>query len=110
MKAPNKESPTKAAELIANPLPMAAVVLPAESRASVLSLTLGWQLDISAIPPALSAIGPKASIAKPIDKVDNIPMAERATPNIPASLIATIILMATKITGIMVDLYPKAKP
>lgn len=38
--------------------PMAAVVLPAESRASVLSLTSSPMPDISAIPPALSEIGP----------------------------------------------------
>ena len=44
---------------IANPFPVAAVVLPRASRASVLSLTFSSQSgDISAIPPALSAIGP----------------------------------------------------
>lgn len=38
-KAPNKASETKAAEPIAKPLPMAAVVLPAASSASVRSRT-----------------------------------------------------------------------
>lgn len=40
MKAPNKAIATRAAEPIAKPLPIAAVVLPAASRASVLSLVL----------------------------------------------------------------------
>ena len=43
---------------IANPLPVAAVVFPRESRASVLSLTSGSKPACSAIPPALSATGP----------------------------------------------------
>ena len=54
----------KAADAIANPFPVAAVVLPTESKISVLSLTIGSCSLISAIPPALSEIGPKASIAK----------------------------------------------
>ena len=47
-----------AADPIAKPLPVAAVVLPRESRASVLFLTSGDIPDICAFPPALSAIGP----------------------------------------------------
>jgi hypothetical protein len=39
MKAPYKANPTKVADPIAKPFPIAAVVLPAESRMSVLSLT-----------------------------------------------------------------------
>ena len=46
------------AEPMANPLPIAAVVFPAESRTSVLSRTLSPMPVISAIPPALSATGP----------------------------------------------------
>lgn len=38
-KAPYKANETKAAEPMANPLPIAAVVFPAESKASVLFLT-----------------------------------------------------------------------
>ncbi len=52
-----------AAEAIAKPFPVAAVVFPTESRISVRSLTSAGSSLISAIPPALSAIGPKASIA-----------------------------------------------
>ena len=43
---------------MANPFPVAAVVFPNESSASVLSLTAGSNPAISAIPPALSATGP----------------------------------------------------
>ena len=46
------------AEPIAKPLPIAAVVLPTESNLSVISRTAGSNSDISAIPPALSEIGP----------------------------------------------------
>ena len=51
-------SEVSAADPIANPLPIAAVVLPTESSLSVISLTYGGRSHISAIPPALSAIGP----------------------------------------------------
>ena len=57
-KPPNNERDTKAAEPIANPLPIAAVVFPAASNPSVLYLTSGPISAISAIPPALSLIGP----------------------------------------------------
>lgn len=80
MNAPYNASPTKVAEPIANPLPMAAVVLPAASRTSVLPLTYSGSSAISAIPPALSEMGPYPSIAKHIGKLDNIPKAARATP------------------------------
>ncbi len=48
----------RAAEPIARPLPMAAVVLPTASSLSVIFLTSGGMWLISAIPPALSAMGP----------------------------------------------------
>mmetsp|Transcript_7198 Transcript_7198/g.19780 ORF Transcript_7198/g.19780 Transcript_7198/m.19780 type:complete len:260 (-) Transcript_7198:1525-2304(-) len=51
-------SDTSAAEPMAKPLPMAAVVLPAASRASVFSRTVSGSSDISAMPPALSQMGP----------------------------------------------------
>ncbi len=54
----NKAKPVKAAEPMAKPLPVAAVVLPNESRASVRLRTSGPNPLISALPPALSAIGP----------------------------------------------------
>ena len=44
---------------------MAAVVLPAASRASVRSRMSSPMAAISAMPPALSQMGPYASIARP---------------------------------------------
>ena len=54
----NRANAVNAAEAIAKPLPIAAVVLPTASNLSVLSLTSGSNSAISAIPPALSEIGP----------------------------------------------------
>ena len=54
----NRARAVRAAEPTAKPLATAAVVLPSESKASVTSRTLGSSSAISAIPPALSAIGP----------------------------------------------------
>ncbi len=58
IKAANKAKAVKAAEAIANPFPMAAVVLPTASSLSVRSRTSFGNSAISAIPPALSDIGP----------------------------------------------------
>lgn len=57
-----------------------AVVFPSISRASVRSRTSGESNDISAFPPALSAIGPKASVANVIPNVDSIPTAAKPIP------------------------------
>ena len=57
-KAANIARAVSAAEPIAKPLPMAAVVLPTASRASVRSRISGGSSAISARPPALSATGP----------------------------------------------------
>ena len=84
-KAANKANAVKAAEAIANPLPVAAVVLPTASKTSVFSRTSLGNSLISAIPPALSAIGPKASIASCIAVVAIIPAAAIATPYNPAN-------------------------
>ena len=54
----NVPSAVTAAEPTANPFAIAAVVLPSESSASVTSRTDGSSSAISAMPPALSAIGP----------------------------------------------------
>ena len=79
-KPPKSESETKAADPIANPFPIAAVVLPAASSPSVLSLTYSPISAISAIPPALSLIGPYPSIARLSGRLDNIPKAAKLTP------------------------------
>ncbi|MCY1526639.1 hypothetical protein D9M68_616770 [compost metagenome] len=83
-KAANKAKEVKAAEAMANPFPVAAVVFPTASRLSVRSRTSGGNWLISAIPPALSAIGPKASIANCMAVVAIIPAAAIATPYKPA--------------------------
>ena len=57
-KAPYRDRDTKAAEPMAKPLPIAAVVFPAASKASVLCLMCSPSFAISAIPPALSLMGP----------------------------------------------------
>ncbi len=57
-KAENRAKAVNAAEPIANPFPMAAVVLPKASSLSVIFRIPAPALDISAIPPALSAMGP----------------------------------------------------
>ena len=56
-KAPKRAKATKQAEPIAKPFPIAAVVLPAASSLSVIYLAYRSS-HISAIPPALSLIGP----------------------------------------------------
>ena len=58
MNAAKSARAVNAAEPIAKPLPIAAVVLPTASNLSVLSLTSAGSSAISAIPPALSEIGP----------------------------------------------------
>ena len=54
----NSARAVSAAEPTAKPLAIAAVVLPSESSESVTSRTDGSRSAISAMPPALSAIGP----------------------------------------------------
>ena len=58
IKAANNANAVNAAEAMANPFPIAAVVFPTASNLSVRSLTSGSSSAISAIPPALSEIGP----------------------------------------------------
>ena len=78
--AANKASAVKAADAIAKPLPIAAVVLPTASKASVLERTSDGSSAISAIPPALSEIGPYASTASWIPVFANMPTAAIAIP------------------------------
>ncbi len=61
--AANNASAVNAADAIANPFPVAAVVFPTASSISVFSRTSAGNSLISAIPPALSEIGPYASTA-----------------------------------------------
>ena len=63
LKALNRTSAASAAEPIAYPLVTALVVLPTASSGSVTLRTSSGRSAISAIPPALSVIGPNASSA-----------------------------------------------
>ena len=72
IEATNNAKDVSAAEPIAKPLPIAAVVFPRESSLSVIVLTSGPNFAISAIPPALSAIGPYASTDIVIPIVESI--------------------------------------
>ncbi len=74
----NSASAVRAADPIAKPLATAAVVLPRASRPSVTSRTSAGRWAISAIPPALSEIGPYASTATTAPVVASMPMAARA--------------------------------
>ena len=76
----NKAKAVRAADPTANPFATAAVVLPRESKASVTSLTSGPNSAISAMPPALSAIGPYASTETTTPRVASIPIAATAIP------------------------------
>ena len=62
-KAANSTSAASTAEPIAYPLVTALVVLPTASSGSVTLRTSSGRSAISAMPPALSVIGPKASSA-----------------------------------------------
>mmetsp|Transcript_24819 Transcript_24819/g.62422 ORF Transcript_24819/g.62422 Transcript_24819/m.62422 type:complete len:215 (-) Transcript_24819:1062-1706(-) len=80
LNAAMSERAVSTAEPIANPLPVAAVVLPRASRESVLARTLESRPAISTRPPALSATGPYASVARVIPRVASIPTAAMLTP------------------------------
>lgn len=97
-KAPKSASDTRQADPIANPLPIAAVVFPAASSASVMSLTSNSA--ISLIPPALSEMGPYASIARLVLRFDSIPKAAIAIPYIPANLKEAKIVPEIQMIGI----------
>ena len=110
IKAAKSAKAVSAAEAIANPLPIAAVVFPTASNLSVLSLTSGGSSAISAIPPALSEIGPYASTANWIPVLANIPTAAIAIPYNPAKLWDTKIADAINKIGTAVDIIPTPRP
>ncbi len=58
LKAEKRLMAASVAEPTAKPFPMAAVVLPTASSLSVMCRTSGGSSAISAMPPALSAMGP----------------------------------------------------
>jgi hypothetical protein len=89
---------------MANPFPMAAVVLPAASNASVIFLTDNGYWAISAIPPALSDTGPYPSIERQMQRLDSIPKAAMAIPYIPAREKEVKIVIDKSIIGTMHEL------
>lgn len=110
MNAPKRARPTRHADPIANPFPTAAVVFPAASRASVTSLIADGSPLISAIPPALSEIGPYPSIVRATGRDPSIPRAARAIPYIPAALNEYPIVAVIQRIGTIHELYPRARP
>ena len=65
---------------------------------------------ISAMPPALSATGPYASMAIVIPTVASIPTAAIPTPYKPVKLVEIQIIVAKTSIGITTDCMPTAKP
>ena len=59
---------------------------------------------ISAMPPALSEIGPKPSIVNAIEIVDSMPIAARAIPYILARVNETNTEREMEIIGMIVEL------
>jgi hypothetical protein len=76
----------------------------------VKTLTDLSRLHISAIPPALSEIGPYPSIARQTGKHPSIPRAARATPYIAAQLKASRTVTDKQQIGMILERYPRARP
>jgi hypothetical protein len=98
------------ADPLENPLPVAAVVLPSASSASVVSRTDSSSSAISAIPPALSATGPYASVAIVMPSVLSMPTAASAMPYVPNRLYAATMERATSRSGRTVESIPTPSP
>ena len=75
-----RDTVAKAAEPIAKPFPMAAVVLPTASSLSVMARTFSGRWQDSARPPALSEMGPKASMETVVPTKASMPRAASAMP------------------------------
>src|SRR3990172_7851325 len=103
-------SDASTAEPIANPFVTAFVVLPTASNASVILLVLFGIFDISAMPPALSVIGPYASIETIIPVSDSIATAAIAIPYTPLLMYAKNIPIIKITSGANVDFSPTARP
>ena len=125
MYALNRRKDASAADPMAYPLVVALVVLPTASRASVHSRTLSGWSDISTMPPALSAMGPKTSMVSTYAAVESIPIVATAVPNKPPvgspvdlsvkplvcpNQYAEIIAAEMQSTGAAVDSMPTPTP
>src|SRR3989344_4619269 len=89
---------------------MALVVFPTASKESVMLLTSWGAPLISAIPPALSVIGPKESIAIIIPATESIDTAATAIPYKPANIKLLSIPAPIIKTGNAVDSSPTDNP
>jgi len=87
---------------MAYPFPIAAVVLPAASKMSVLCLAYS-NSAISAIPPALSEIGPYPSMVRQMHIVESIPRAASEMPYISAIAKVKKIVRAMQVIGTAVE-------
>src|SRR5256885_13526838 len=81
------------------PLVTALVVLPTASSGSVMLRTSLGNSAISAMPPALSVIGPYASRATMMPVIDSIEVAATAIPYNPANLYDARIAAQMAISG-----------
>ena len=66
--------------------------------------------DISAMPPALSATGPYASIAMVIPTVESMPTAAIPTPYTPDKVVEIKMIVARIKIGITTDCMPTESP
>mmetsp|Transcript_16338 Transcript_16338/g.37640 ORF Transcript_16338/g.37640 Transcript_16338/m.37640 type:complete len:201 (+) Transcript_16338:654-1256(+) len=110
LKAANNERAVKTADPMANPFPVAAVVLPRASKASVVSRTRSSNSAISAMPPALSAMGPYASVASVTPRVLSMPTAAMAIPYSEAKASHPRMVETRIKTGKTVEIIPTPKP
>mmetsp|Transcript_119328 Transcript_119328/g.337563 ORF Transcript_119328/g.337563 Transcript_119328/m.337563 type:complete len:203 (+) Transcript_119328:634-1242(+) len=83
-KAEKSRKHARLADPTENPFVMAFVVLPTASSESVMSRTLSGCSLISTMPPALSVIGPKTSMARTKTTVESMPIVATAVPKSPA--------------------------
>ena len=83
MNAEKRRKHARPAEPIEYPFVAAFVTLPTASRRSVMSRTSSGCSDISTMPPALSAIGPKVSIARTYTADESIPIVATDVPKRP---------------------------
>mmetsp|Transcript_17343 Transcript_17343/g.39739 ORF Transcript_17343/g.39739 Transcript_17343/m.39739 type:complete len:205 (+) Transcript_17343:272-886(+) len=117
MKAEKSRKHARPAEPMEYPLVAALVTFPTASRRSVMSRTIsGWSL-ISTMPPALSAIGPKVSIARTYTAEESIPIVATDVPKRPPPGIATLPMWyamrmeePVHSTAMPVDSRPTATP
>ena len=86
------------------------VVLPTASSGSVIARTDSGRSAISAIPPALSVTGPKASSATMRPVIESWAITATPIPKRPAKWFAVRMPTTITITGTAVACMPTARP